>query len=89
MKIELSLVQWNRFTSAQVFLLFCSKYLFCTCSCTLRIKQVPFSMTIGNELMHECFPKHSCMGVERIKYDKVSEEKGKKRDSILYQKFAL
>ena len=37
-------------------------------------------MSIGNELlMHECFPKHSCMGTARMKEDKVTEEEGKKR----------
>ena len=31
-------------------------------------KQAPFSMAIGNvELMHECSPKHSCMGTARMK----------------------
>ena len=31
-----------------------------TCSCTVRKKQVPFSMALGNEeLMHDCFPKQS------------------------------
>ena len=42
------------FTSAQVFLLLHSDYKICTCSCTGGKKQVPFSMTIGNEeLAHE------------------------------------
>ena len=32
-------------------------------------------MTIGNvELMHECFPKHSCMGSARMLQDKETEE---------------
>ena len=31
-------------------------------------KEVPFSMAIGKEeLMHECFPKHSLMGTARMK----------------------
>ena len=31
--------------------------LLCTCSCTVGIKKVPFSMAIGNgELMYKCFP---------------------------------
>ena len=31
-------------------------------------KQVPFTMTIGDvELVHECFPKHSGRGTERMK----------------------
>ena len=38
-------------------------------------------MAIGNEeLMHECFPKHSRMGAARMKYDKVTEEEGKKKE---------
>ena len=38
-------------------------------------------MAIGNgELMHECFPKHLRMGTARIKYDKETNEGGKKRD---------
>ena len=36
---------------------------------------VSFSMAIGNEeLMHECFPKHSRMDTTRMKYDKEIEE---------------
>ena len=38
-------------------------------------------MGIGNEeLVHECFPKHSHMGTGRMKYDKKKEtdEEGKK-----------
>ena len=36
-------------------------------------------MTIGNEeLMHECFLKHSRMGTARMTKDKVTKE-GKKR----------
>ena len=31
-------------------------------------KQVAFSMAIENgEIMHECFPKHLCMGTTRMK----------------------
>ena len=30
--------------------------------------------------MHECFPKHLRMGTARMKQDKETEEKGKKRD---------
>ena len=37
-------------------------------------------MAIGNEeLMQECFSKHSCMGTARIKQDKEPNEKGKMR----------
>ena len=37
-------------------------------------------MAIGNgELMHECFPKHSRMGTAIMKYDKETNEEGKKR----------
>ena len=33
-----------------------------------------FSMTIGNgELIHEYFPKHSCMGTARLKEDKETD----------------
>ena len=32
-------------------------------------------MKIGNEeLMHECFPKHMCMGTARMKYDRERAE---------------
>ena len=42
--------------------------------------QVPFSMAIGKgELMQECFLKHSRMGTTRLKYDKETDEEGKKR----------
>ena len=37
-------------------------------------------MSIGNgEFMQECFPKHSCMGTARMKYDNETDEEGKKR----------
>ena len=37
-------------------------------------------MAIGNrELMHECFPKHLCMGTARMKSDKKTDEEDKKR----------
>ena len=40
-------------------------------------------MAIGNEeLMLECFPKHSSMGTARMKKDKETEE-GKKRGVIM------
>ena len=53
--ICLSLVQRNRFTRAQLFLVFCSEYTMCTCSCTVGKKELSFSMPIGNEeLMHTC-----------------------------------
>ena len=39
----------------------------CSCSCTVGKKQVPFSMAIRNELMHECFLKHLRMGTARMK----------------------
>ena len=43
-------------------------------------KLVPLSMAIGNgELMQECFPKHLRMGTTRMKYDKETDEEGKKR----------
>ena len=42
-------------------------------------KEVPFSMATGNELMHECFLKRSRIGTARMKYDKKTDEEGKKR----------
>ena len=37
-------------------------------------------MAIGHgELMHERFPKHSRMGTARTKYNKETDEEGKKR----------
>ena len=39
-------------------------------------------MAIGNELMHECFPKHSRTGTAKMKQYKVTEEEGKKREII-------
>ena len=50
-------------------------------SCTKESKkEVSFSMAIGNgELKHECFPKHSGMGIARINHDKETDEEGKKR----------
>ena len=46
----------------------------CTCSCTVRKKELSFSMTIGNEeLMHTCFPKHLSMGTARM--EKTEKEK--------------
>ena len=37
-------------------------------------------MAIGyGELIHECFPQHSRMGTARMKQDKETDEKGKKR----------
>ena len=35
-------------------------------------------MAMGNELMHECFPKHSRKGIAKMKQDKETEEEGKK-----------
>ena len=36
-------------------------------------------MAIGNEeLVHECFPKHSRMGTARLKYDNGTDEDDKK-----------
>ena len=56
-----------RFTSASVFLPYRERFSLCTCSCTVGKRQVPFSMTTGNEeFMHECFPKHSRMGTARM-----------------------
>ena len=38
-------------------------------------------MVIENEeLMQECFPKHSRMGTARMKQEKVTEQEGKKRE---------
>ena len=38
------------------------------------------SMAIANgELMHECFPKQSCMGTTRMKQDSETDEESKKR----------
>ena len=37
-------------------------------------------MAIGyGELIQECFPKHSRMGTAWMKYDKETDEEGKKR----------
>ena len=33
--------------------------------------------------MHECFPKHLCMGTARMKYDKETDEGGKKRGASM------
>ena len=35
------------------------------------IEEVPFSMALRNELMHECFPKHTRLGTARMKQDKI------------------
>ena len=41
-------------------------------------------MAIGNEeLMHECFPKHTRVGTARMKKDKETDEEGKKRDASM------
>ena len=41
-------------------------------------KLVPSSIAIKNGgIMHECFPKHLCMGTARMKEDKETEEKYK------------
>ena len=56
-----------RFTSASVFLPYRAGFSLCTCSCTVGKREVSFSMTIGNELIHECFPKHLRMGTARMK----------------------
>ena len=34
---------------------------------------------LNEELMHECSPKHSRMGIAKMKYDKETDEKDKKR----------
>ena len=41
-------------------------------------------MAIGNELMHECLPKHSRMGTARMKCDNKTEVENKeeKRDYV-------
>ena len=78
--IQPSLVKRFRFTSALLFLVFCSEYTLCTCSSTVGKTQVPFNMAKGYvEFMHECFPKHSRMGTERTKKDKETDEEGKNR----------
>ena len=42
--------------------------------------EVPFSMAIRNEeLVQECFPKHSPIGTARMKYDEEIKEEGFKR----------
>ena len=42
--------------------------------------EVPFSMAIGNvELINDCFPKHSRIGTARLKYDKETEEKVRRK----------
>ena len=44
-------------------------------------------MAIGNEeLMHECFPKHSCLGTASMKYYNVTEEEDKKREASMEKK---
>ena len=46
-------------------------------------------MAIGNgELMHKCFPKHSRMGIARMKQDIETDEEGKKRDVSMERSFA-
>ena len=72
-------VQWNSIDKKQNGL----KYSKNDKSSTLPRgkKQVPFSMAIGNEeLMHECFPKHLCMGTTRMTSDKETVEECKKSD---------
>ena len=67
MQDEVSLKK-HRFTSASVFLHYRTEFQkMCTFSCTGGKEQVPFSMAIGNELMHECSPEHSRMGTARMK----------------------
>ena len=44
-------------------------------------------MAIGNgELLHECSPKHSRMGTERMKQEKETEIEGKKRGVFVWKK---
>ena len=63
-----------------VFLAYRTGFSLRTCSYTVGKMQVPFSMAVGNgELMHDCFPKHSCMGTAKLKYDKETDEECKKR----------
>ena len=38
----------------------------CALVAALSEKKGPFSMAIGNDLMHECFPKHLRMGTARM-----------------------
>ena len=67
------------FTSAQLFLVFRSKYTMCSGSCTVGKNHVSFSMTIGNEeLMHECIPKYLRMGTARMKQVREREEDKKR-----------
>ena len=41
-------------------------------------------MARGNEeLMHDCFPKHSLMGTARIKYEKETDEEVKKKGASM------
>ena len=64
-------------TSAELFLALRYEYTLCTCSFSVGIQQVPFSMAIGNEeLMHECAPKHLRMGTARLKLSKATDEEG-------------
>ena len=56
-----------KFTSARVFSFFHSEYN-CALVVAVSEKKAAFSMALGNEEpMHECFPKHSRMGGERMK----------------------
>ena len=50
----------------------------CTCSCTVRKKQIPFSMSIGHvELMHGCF--HTLAdGNSNNEIRQRTDQKGKK-----------
>ena len=43
-------------------------------------RKVPFNVAKGHgEVMHECFPKQSRMLTAKTKYDKKTDEDGKKR----------
>ena len=49
-----------------------------------RNNATTFNIATANvELMHERFPKHSCMGTAKMKYDKETERKGKKGETSM------
>ena len=61
----------------------CLKHLFCTCSCTVMKKKVPFGTAIGNvELVSKWSTKHSHKGTARMKLDKETEDIKKRSVSM-------
>ena len=80
-KVVISLVYFIHGTSASALAstAISHRILFCARVVALSEKQVPFSLAIGNELMHQCFPKHSRMGTARMKYDKETDGDGQNR----------